>query len=254
MNKLFTLVAAAMLTAGVANAQKASDSYLDLSNYTSIDEALDGGKLQDVTTFYSYTDGVLTLPIVACIENSKQQKDGSQAWITYNQSSGANATWDATGVFKGSAFYYGETVSQYATLRASRSVTFRVTGTSGASALVVGSDKSSAVISAYEVTDGTAATTATATATSTTQANEVISISGLEASKIYDIVLNGTSSNNNGAYAYEIAFTAASGSPTGINAIEKVAESSAIYNLAGQKVSADYKGVVIKNGKKYLNK
>jgi hypothetical protein len=31
-------------------------------------------------------------------------------------------------------------------------------------------------------------------------------------------------------------------------------ESSAIYNLAGQKVDASYKGVVIKNGKKYVIK
>lgn len=30
--------------------------------------------------------------------------------------------------------------------------------------------------------------------------------------------------------------------------------SNAIYNMAGQRVSADYKGIVIKNGKKYINK
>ena len=32
------------------------------------------------------------------------------------------------------------------------------------------------------------------------------------------------------------------------------AESAAIYNLSGQRVNATYKGIVIKNGKKYLNK
>lgn len=35
-------------------------------------------------------------------------------------------------------------------------------------------------------------------------------------------------------------------------AVKKV--SNAIYNMAGQRVGADYKGVVIKNGKKYINK
>jgi hypothetical protein len=30
--------------------------------------------------------------------------------------------------------------------------------------------------------------------------------------------------------------------------------SSAAYNLAGQRVSKDYKGIVVKNGKKYISK
>ena len=42
---------------------------------------------------------------------------------------------------------------------------------------------------------------------------------------------------------------------TAIKAIEAAkAENGAIYNLAGQKVNASYKGVVIKNGKKYIMK
>ena len=46
------------------------------------------------------------------------------------------------------------------------------------------------------------------------------------------------------------------GGSTGIGNIEVVAPqfNGAIYNLAGQKVGADYKGIVIKNGKKFINK
>lgn len=46
------------------------------------------------------------------------------------------------------------------------------------------------------------------------------------------------------------------GGTTGIGQVEveKAAENGAIYNLAGQRVDASYKGVVIKNGKKYVNK
>lgn len=46
------------------------------------------------------------------------------------------------------------------------------------------------------------------------------------------------------------------GGTTGIGQVEveKSAENGAIYNLAGQRVDASYKGVVIKNGKKYVNK
>ncbi|MBR7055394.1 MAG: hypothetical protein IKI26_11660 [Prevotella sp.] len=44
---------------------------------------------------------------------------------------------------------------------------------------------------------------------------------------------------------------------TGIQTIETVSvrkQSNAVYNLAGQKVGANYKGIVIKNGRKYLQK
>ena len=41
---------------------------------------------------------------------------------------------------------------------------------------------------------------------------------------------------------------------TAIQTIEKVANDGVIYNLAGQKVDANYKGVVIKNGKKMILK
>ena len=45
------------------------------------------------------------------------------------------------------------------------------------------------------------------------------------------------------------------GGDTAVKTIKTVkAQNGAIYNLAGQKVSADYKGVVIINGKKVLNK
>lgn len=46
------------------------------------------------------------------------------------------------------------------------------------------------------------------------------------------------------------------GGTTGIGQVEveKAAENGAIYNLAGQRVATSYKGVVIKNGKKYVNK
>lgn len=46
------------------------------------------------------------------------------------------------------------------------------------------------------------------------------------------------------------------GSATGIRTVQgdRIADDNAMYNLRGQKVDASYKGVVIKNGKKYLIK
>ena len=42
------------------------------------------------------------------------------------------------------------------------------------------------------------------------------------------------------------------GGETAIKSVKAAKEDGAIYNLAGQKVNASYKGVVIKNGKKYI--
>ena len=41
---------------------------------------------------------------------------------------------------------------------------------------------------------------------------------------------------------------------SGITAVKAAQQNGAIYNVAGQKVNAGYKGLVIKNGKKYVNK
>ena len=41
---------------------------------------------------------------------------------------------------------------------------------------------------------------------------------------------------------------------TGIQSAKAAAIDGAIYNLAGQKENASYKGVVIQNGKKFLQK
>lgn len=42
------------------------------------------------------------------------------------------------------------------------------------------------------------------------------------------------------------------GVTNGITSVNAASMSSEIYNLAGQKVSGSYKGIVIKNGKKYV--
>ena len=42
--------------------------------------------------------------------------------------------------------------------------------------------------------------------------------------------------------------------PTGINEVSNSTANAPIYNLAGQRVGKDYKGVVIQNGKKFIKK
>lgn len=75
---------------------------------------------------------------------------------------------------------------------------------------------------------------------------QVVSGQNIPAKKGY-IVLNGAS-----AAKYSICF---GDEATGIHTIEAAsAANDAMYNLAGQRVDKAYKGIVIVNGKKYLNK
>jgi hypothetical protein len=77
----------------------------------------------------------------------------------------------------------------------------------------------------------------------------------LEEGKTYENLIDATGAKN--FYVKEGAGTNPhefEGS-TGITNIEKnVKTSSAIYNIAGQRVSKDFKGLVVKDGKKMLNK
>ena len=64
-----------------------------------------------------------------------------------------------------------------------------------------------------------------------------------------DVVL----SPSNGFYFYAITVNADLPEATGINSVKTVEQTNnVIYNLAGQKVNAQYKGIMIQNGKKVL--
>ena len=52
-----------------------------------------------------------------------------------------------------------------------------------------------------------------------------------------------------GCYLYSI-----NGKTTGISSVKASQKSSVLYNLSGQRVNGSYKGIVISNGKKYVNK
>ena len=57
-----------------------------------------------------------------------------------------------------------------------------------------------------------------------------------------------------GASAARIVWLDGSEEATAIKEVKKVVEDGVIYNLAGQQVDANYKGIVIKNGKKMIQK
>lgn len=129
-------------------------------------------------------------------------------------------------------------------------------------AVLVKGDASKAYTLTPATTDGDATTFTTALKTGATKADgtqygftsksgtpafaQVVSGQDIPAKKGY-IVLKGAS-----AAKYSICFD---DEATGIHTIEAAsAANGAMYNLAGQRVDKAYKGIVIVNGKKYLNK
>ena len=60
---------------------------------------------------------------------------------------------------------------------------------------------------------------------------------------------NGTYELAKGCYLYSL-----NGTTTGIKGVKATTKSSELYNLSGQRVDSSYKGVVIRNGKKFVNK
>ncbi len=60
---------------------------------------------------------------------------------------------------------------------------------------------------------------------------------------------NGKYELDRGCYLYSI-----NGKTTGISSVKASQKSSELYNLSGQRVNSSYKGVVIRNGKKFVNK
>jgi hypothetical protein len=76
----------------------------------------------------------------------------------------------------------------------------------------------------------------------------------IDATKTYTVVAIFNTTYNNVAEVKPITITEET--PTGINTITTNEDSanSPIFNLAGQRVSKSYKGIIIQNGKKLLNK
>ena len=118
-------------------------------------------------------------------------------------------------------------------------------------------DGGSSVSTDLKVSDGTSTSTAAATlyALSTvggvTAFYPVIKGSKITAKRCY-LEVKSTSSSNAAFYSLGTNF----GETTGISSVEnKVEKADApVYNLAGQLVGKDYKGLVIKNGKKFVIK
>ena len=205
MKKIFTLIAAAFLAAS-AHAQTATDAYLDIANYASLDNT--SINLKGCTKLYSYdaTKKILVLSAYAAYQTSQQnQEEGitGLGFVTYTASGRTGVSWDAVGDFKGASYYglkSGDTpADRAATINSSRAYTFTVKGITKVSILGKSGGSSRNVV--MTVKNGE-----TVVATKTDKSNTIatLSVEDLNVNTTYSVIVTGDDSSN--GHFYEIAF------------------------------------------------
>ena len=207
---------------------EATDAFLNIAKYATIDEA--GWNTSLVDNLYKYTekrdDAVawLTLPMYGAMVGAKYATNNTtfnsghpQTWIETSVSQSnqcGNTTWSATDVYLGSSSYFTSATAKAVGTNSSnstteKSMTFYVANTTAVK--LYASQRSTSTtypttLNLYECTinsDGslTASTTAAKNASHSDSGAGSLSIADLDASKVYKVVASQAR-----GYLYEIAF------------------------------------------------
>ena len=216
------------------------------------------------SAYQTYNDGKVNWTAVPANGEGKGGSTDLAAgnWVAPSGSvflGGANYTQYTKNAGKENEF----TAARFATNNPTRTFTkysYRVKGVSKIQFLAntAGSNRN-IQFAAFEVTDGTPAANTTVFADYGTNSVGVATLD-VDKTKEYVVTAKRTDTTSSNGRIYEVAFFYDKDVnvqiSTGIQTINTATETSngAIYNLAGQQVSETYKGVVIKNGKKYVQK
>lgn len=217
------------LAATASEGGTASDPYLNIAKYATIDEA--GWRTALVNNLYKYTEDVdnevawLTLPIYGAFVGARYATNSStigsghpQAWIESslgNSNTYGGTTWNSSGVFQGSSTYFTSATARAIGYNSKsnteiRDVTFYVTNTNAIKLYGTGRSGASssypASLMVYECTvngDGslTASTAATKNLTNSSTTTFTLTADGLDVAKVYKVV-----SSIYRGYIYEIGF------------------------------------------------
>ncbi len=257
----------------------ASDAYLNLHKYSTIDEAGFSG-VKNLYTYSEKSDGSAWLTVAPY---GAYYSSSRQGWLTYSSNSSTSTTWSANDVFQGSSAYFGTTTSWWGGSSSSaRAVTSSSNGTATQTYYVTNltavkvygynpRSGSNTTVSVYECSVSSngsvsASSTAVTSASYTTSYKSfIITLDNLDASKIYKVVVSFKRS-----YFYEIAFQTTQSSwsnstnhgdmgTVGISTMNADEQSETrIFTINGQYVGSDIqsldKGMYIIDGKKVMIK
>ncbi|MBQ9561038.1 MAG: InlB B-repeat-containing protein [Prevotella sp.] len=172
---------------------------LDFSNpgstFASVWYTTEGKLAKDFS--YQPTNGIAVMSAYAVYQSVNAEKI---AWETFDSGNSSTDTWEATGDFQGSSYYFESDARAASVQAAARIHYYRVAGITGVSALFNGK----AGIEVYEVNSGVV-TPDPVDENFITSAGTA-SLSNLDATKEYIIAVRGNNGTSNIRF-YEIAFT-----------------------------------------------
>ncbi|MBP5687891.1 MAG: S8 family serine peptidase [Muribaculaceae bacterium] len=188
-----TLTTTVNLTGRCNDGGTASDAYLNIAKYATIDDA--GASVNYMTSIYNYAEyaadncGWLTISTYGA-----KQTDANQNWLETSSLNQYNNSWTATDIFPIDDAFFG--TNQAYGIYGSGSQTFYVTNCTQAKALVKDGSSSKATLAVYECTVGVngqpvAASTPFDSQQGGASGLAVITSATLDASKIYKVVLTG---------------------------------------------------------------
>lgn len=214
MRKIFTLTFALFVAIQLMAAGSASDPYLNITKYASIDEA--GATVDGMETIYKYgTDASgnywLTLSCYGVMKTDATQNWFTNEIVDSDNSSTYTGLWTATDVFQGPEAYFGSNTAYSAKNNKSPAKTqcFYVTFCTQVKLFAYNGSNSSYYLdkmNIYECTENadgtiTPATTPIESYQNTAIGTEVLTSSALDPEKIYKVEIS-----NAYGYFYEIAF------------------------------------------------
>ena len=194
------------LNASISNGGTASDAYLNIAKYATIDEA--GATVSGMSSIYKYTEYADDACAWLTVSNyGAQQADANQNWFSIEKTKNTSTSWNANDVFLGDDSYFGSNTS-YAAGWVEAYQHFYVTNCTQIKQYAYNRSNTTYPLKIYiyectENADGTltAATTAIETLQNTTKSTEVLTSGTLDASKIYKV-----SVYNDYSDLYEIGF------------------------------------------------
>ena len=194
----------AIVTGAKAADGDASSTYLNIANYATIDKA---GINSGAYKMYGYSENAGKGYLVVSAWEAYKSK-GDQTWVTDTGESNQNGAWDATGVFLGSNFYFkkegsSDKTANSAKTNSSRAYSFKVTNCTEVYSLIKSEKGGNVIMTAYPLVGG-ARGEAAGSDSDNSKSIATLSITGLNKSTIYEIVVNSDDSKNN--LFYEIAF------------------------------------------------
>lgn len=171
----------------------ASDKYLNIAKYATIDEA--GATVSGMSSIYKYTEYSDEACAWLTVSNyGAMQADDNQNWLETSSLTSYSNTWSATDIFLGNGSYFS---SGGYSIYGSGSQTFYVANCTQVKSMIKGGS-ANATLAIYECAEGsdgtlTIATSATDTKTGNCSSSSpaVITSAALDASKIYKVVLTG---------------------------------------------------------------